>query len=54
MKELLQKDQVDVWTIQLDQADNVINALYWNLSDEEKNQFVRFRYSQERKRFIVL
>jgi 4'-phosphopantetheinyl transferase len=53
MKETLQKDQVDIWTIQLDQADNVINALYWHLSDEEKNQFVRFRYSQERKRFIV-
>ncbi len=50
---LFNKDQVDIWTIKLVQPENVINALYWKLSEEERNQFVRFRYSQERKRFII-
>ncbi len=49
----MQKKQVDLITIPLTQPDNVINALYWFLTESEKNRLVRFRYSQERNRYIV-
>lgn len=49
----MQKKQVDIVAISLKQPDNVINALYWYLTDEEKNQLLKFPYTQERNRFII-
>jgi len=47
------KDQVDIWTIPLVQSEQVINNLYWLLSEDERDKLIRFNFIQDRHRFII-